>query len=198
MKKQKTALILMLIFGMNYSCNANENKLTTEQEKKFNTDIAAFTLSQMVKQEKKMAALPQKEIVVFTAAGGINRLAIIKKESGNFDSGEFYFILSVMLYRLSILSQAANMPPAITACHLAEARNLENISQGKSPIFPNCRTKSYKPDIQSDALIEESKPSWDATNDLISKWVTSNFSYAQSLWKIMPHGNSPTSKTSLQ
>src|SRR5690606_33629427 len=87
-----------------------------------------------------------------------------------------------------ILSQTANMPPAVTACHLAEARNLENVNKGKPPVMPNCRTDSYGPDIQSESLRELSKPSWAPNNELVTNWVVNAFTYAESVGIISSYG----------
>lgn len=174
--------------------HAEEPKLTREQEVEFNTSGASFYLTQMLKQEKAIAALPQKDIAVYSAAAGINRLTMAKKESGEFNQQQFTFVLSAVLYRLGILAQTANMPPAVVACHLAEARNLENVSKGKPPAMPNCRTDAYGPDIQTDALREVSKPSWAQNNELVTKWVVNAFSYAEAIGKISMYGVTPAPK----
>lgn len=173
---------------------AEEPKLTREQEVEFNADYASFSLTRLLKLEQTIAALPQKDIAVFSALAGINRLAMAKKESGEFNQQQFTFILSAVLYRLSILAQTANMPPVVVACHLAEARNIENQSKGKPPVIANCRTDAYGPDIQAEAQIELSKPAWGPNNELVTKWVVSAFSYAEAIGKISMYGVVPAPK----
>jgi len=112
--------------------HTEELKLTREQEIEFNTNGASFYLAQMLKQEKAIAAIPETEIAVFSAAAGINRLIAAQKETGKLNQQQFAFVMSVVLVRLAILSQTANMPPAVTACHFAEARDLENVRQGQA------------------------------------------------------------------
>lgn len=175
-------------------CHAEEQKLTREQEVEFNTDSASFSLTQMLKQEKAIAALPQKDIAVFAASAGINRLGMAKKESGEFSQQQFAFVLSAVLYRLSILAQTANMPSTVVACHLAEARNLENASKGKTPVMSNCRTDAYGPDIQTEALRYLSEPAWSPNNELVTKWVVHAFSFAEAIGKISMYGAAPAPK----
>ena len=188
MKNIKLLMTSLAIIGFFSTAHAEEKKLTREQEVEFNTNSASYNLTQMFKQEKAIAALLQKDIAVFSAAAGINKLTMAKKESGEFNQQQFTFVLSIVLYRLGILAQTANMPPAVVACHFAEARNLENVSKGKPPVMPNCRTDAYGPDIQTDALREVSKPSWAPNNELVTKWVVNAFSYAQSIGKISMYG----------
>lgn len=186
------------IMGVISIAQAEEQKLTREQEVEFNTENASFSLTQMLKQEKAIAALPQKDIAVFAASTGINRLTMAKKESGEFNQQQFAFVLSAVLYRLSILAQTANMPPAVVACHLAEARNLESMSKGNPPAMPNCRTDAYGPDIQTEALRALSNPAWATNNELVTKWVAHAFGYAESVGKISMYGAAPTPKIEAQ
>ncbi|ASU38538.1 hypothetical protein hmeg3_09665 [Herbaspirillum sp. meg3] len=174
--------------------HTEELKLTREQEIEFNTNGASFYLAQMLKQEKAIAAIPETEIAVFSAAAGINRLIAAQKETGKLNQQQFAFVMSVVLVRLAILSQTANMPPAVTACHFAEARNLENVSKGKPPVMPNCRTDAYGPDIQTDALRVVSKPSWAPNNALTNKWVVNAFSYAEAIGVVSMYGTTPAPK----
>lgn len=170
--------------------SVHAQKLTREQEVEFSAQSAAFFMDQMNVQEKKIAALPKKKIAVFAAAGLISRLAQQQKETGKYDQQQFTFILSTVLYRLSQLSQAADMPPMVTACHLAEARNLENSSKGLPPVAANCREKAYGQSIQSESIIELSRSDWASNHDLLRNWVASAFSYAQNVAKITNYGAS--------
>lgn len=186
------------IIGVISIAQSEEQKLTRGQEVEFNTNHASFSLTQMLKQEKAIAALPQKDIAVFAAAAGISRLATVKKESGEFDQQQITFVLSVALYRLSVLAQTANMPPEVVACHLAEARNLESVSKGNPPAMPSCRTDAYGPDIQTEALRAVSNPAWATNNELVTKWVAHAFGYAESVGKISMYGAAPTPKIEAQ
>lgn len=176
------------------TAHAEEPKLTREREVELNADYASFSLKRLLQLEQAIAALPQKDIAVLSASAGISGLTMAKKESGEFNQQQFTFILSTVLYRLSTLAQTANMPPAVVACHLAEARNLENLSKGKSPVIANCRTDAYGPDVQAEALIELSKPAWGPNNELVRKWVVIAFSYAEAIGKISMYGAAPAPK----
>lgn len=184
----------VVIMGMTPAAHAEELKLTREQEVEFNTRHASFSLKQMLKQEMAIAEFPQKDIAVFAAAAAINRAGMAKKESGELNQQQLTFVFSAVLYRLAILAQTANMSPAIVACHVAEARNLENMSKGKPPEMPNCRTDAYGPDIQSEALRVSSKPTWAQQNELVTKWVVNAFTYAEAIGKISMYGAAPTPK----
>lgn len=163
--------------------------LNQEQEVEFHARSAAFFLKKIEAQEKAIAALEKKQIAVFTAAGLISKVAQHKKESGKFNQQEFTFILSEALYRLAYLSQVAEMPPAVIACHTNEARNLENLSKGKPPVAANCRADAYGgASFQAESIIETSKPSWRPNHELVANWVVNAFSLAESSGKISNYG----------
>lgn len=174
--------LIFSYFSVNY-CAATESGLDEKMEIDINSKLAADLISVMADQEKLIAKLPEKNVAVFAAAGAINRMAMLQKESGKFNNQQFNYLMSLMLYRLSILSQTANMPPEVISCHLAEARNMEKLSLGESVEALNCRSKAYGP-IQSEGLLELPKPSWRKTNELVNRWVVNLFSYSNSIRKI--------------
>lgn len=194
MKKIIVMMAGVSIAGFVSICHSEEPRSAREQEVEFNVDVASFYLTQMLKQEKEIAGLSRKDIAVFFASARINRILMEKKDYAELDSQKFSFVVSAVLYRLAILAQTANMPPAVVACHFAEARNLENVSKGKPPVMPNCRADAYGPDIQAEVLRDVLKPAWAPNDELVTKWAVNAFSYAEAIGNISMYGTAPAPK----
>ncbi|NYT79525.1 DUF1311 domain-containing protein [Alcaligenaceae bacterium] len=163
------------------SLHVEGQKLTREQEVEFRTKSAAYFLDNTLKAEKAIAALPNKELAVLVAAGKINRLIADKKESGKFNQQQLMLISSIVVGRLGLLSQTANMPPAVIACHFSESRALENVSKGLPLKAPACRNDAYGADIQMQIIMETGKPSWALSDKLVTEWVVNAFMYAEDI-----------------
>lgn len=160
-----------------------------EQEVEFHARSVAFMVKKMEAQERAIAALEKKQIAVGSAADLMSKLAQYKKETGKFNQQEYALILATALSRLAHLSQVANMSPEVIACHTAEARSLENLSQGKPAVAAQCRADAYGgASFESESIIEMSKPSWRPNHELIRSWVVNAFSYAESMGKISNYG----------
>lgn len=194
MKKIIVLMAGVFVSGFVSICHSEEPSGAREQEVEFNVDVASFYLTQMLKQEKEIAGLPRKDIAVFFASARINRILMEKKGDAELSAQQFSFVVSVVLYRLGILAQTANMPPAVVACHLAEARNLEDVSKGKPPVMPNCRSDAYGPDIQTEVLRDVIKPAWAPNDELVTNWAVNAFSYAEAIGKISMYGTAPAPK----
>jgi hypothetical protein len=121
-----------------------------------------------------------------------NRLTVIKKDFNYLEQRKFAYVLSVVSYRLAILAQNSDMPSAVVACHIAEAKSLENISKGGVPAPANCRSNAYGPNIEVDLMHEFVKPTWAATSALATDWAINVFSYAEAIGKTSNYGMPPS------
>lgn len=166
--------------------NDNPQKLHDSVEK-FRIKTAAWHLENILKLENEIATLPNKNIAVLHAAGRLNHMFMAKKESREHEPQQLTSIFAIATFRLALLSQAADMPPAVITCHFNEASALEKMSRGLTANASNCRSDAYGSELQAQALRETLEPSWDHIATLTLEWVTNTFMYAEDMQSLNEH-----------